>query len=257
VDAIASSGGVLYIALTQPAKSVVMRVPLDGGLPVTVAAQDAPEGGRAESFVAADGGSLYWAVGSGGVTQIVRMSPDGTDHVTFAVTKPGVHALAVDATDVYWITSHEQETLFRVSKDGGTPLSVMSASSFPADPFTYPVGLAADAGRVFVNVTSIYPLGHSERIVTLPKAGGPIRAVSSAVGDAFAFALDGTSQYGFRGDSVVKQSRASDTPTWIAYRQIRATGIAVDATSVYWTVDDEEDGPETERERSVMKATPK
>jgi hypothetical protein len=79
--------------------STVMKVGVNGGSPVTLAA-----GGNNFQCLAIDGQALYWD--DSGAGTILKVPLGGGQVTTLASGESGAAGIAVDATSVYWANSN-------------------------------------------------------------------------------------------------------------------------------------------------------
>jgi hypothetical protein len=102
----------------QEASGAVMKVPINGGTPQTIAI-----GGGGVSFIAIDGTSVYFANQYTGQLLKAPLDGDGGQTVTLATVNTGAGAagVAVDAFNLYW-TNLSYGTLEAVPIGGGTDL---------------------------------------------------------------------------------------------------------------------------------------
>lgn len=147
--------------------------------------------------------------------------------VTLASDQSSPRYLTADTGNVYWTTCR------RIDPDG----KVMKASLAGG----VPVQLAVDRcpSAIAVDSTSVYwadPLLY--KISKMPTGGGEPTMLASG-DDAtapFAIAVDGVNVYWTTGlGAVMQMSTAGGTPMMLASDQGSVRGIAVDATSVYFT----------------------
>jgi hypothetical protein len=131
-------------------------------------------------------------------------------------------AIAVDATDVYWLQSEPYE-LVRTPKTGGTnTLLATDVSAFTLDADTVIYGGVSFEG------------GISNQILTLPKAGGSptvIVTTTAAVEQLFA---DATTIYFVIDGAVNAVAKTGGTPQPITSGPYASSLVGVDDTSAYW-----------------------
>jgi hypothetical protein len=250
----------------------VVKVPVDGGTPTTLAVAQGPEG------IAVNATTVYWVVQGDEVTDVgggvfsVPLNGGATTRVASSQTPGG--ALALSATGVYW--SLLVMGIETVALSGGTPTSLTPAAEVvdlalegtdlywidrdsqavmktPAAggastvfaQGTYPFALRADAANVYW--TDEASAGTGEVILKAALGGGaPVTlAVDASI---FALAVDASSVYWVNHDYVMKAPLSGGAPTTLASDFDQGSGIAVDATSVYWT---------DPIASTVMKVTPK
>ena len=200
----------------------IKRVPAAGGRVERVFI-----GNASVRDIGLDGSNVYWL--EAGPTLGVRSLPRaGGGALTLATGAAAVDAvLRLDATHVYWL-EHE-DAVRRVAKTGGTPETVVPTTSGGITDFV-------------VDGANIY---HAEwdgkRILKTPVAGGAATtlATPSQVDQTRRLTTDGRSVYWIDQSELNKISVNGGTPTTLV-RQLEnlafpASGIAVDAQSVYWT----------------------
>jgi hypothetical protein len=169
--------------------------------------------------------------------------------VTLA-TEPGLpSAIAVDSTNVYWVTSgvlvvdritNDTGAVMRVAKTGGAPVTLASNQAYPA-------GIAVDATNVYwTNQGYPDPPGDTAvgTVMSVPIAGGDAATLASAQPAPSGIAVDSVNVYwsnvgvvdaGAWSGSLIKMALAGGTPTVLDTTGWNyGTGIALDATHVYW-----------------------
>lgn len=199
----------------------IKRVPASGGRVERVLIGDA-----AVRDVALDGANVYW-LEEGPTLAIRRLPRAGGVAATLATgTAPG-SVVRLDATHVYWL-EHE-DAVHRVAKTGGTPETIIPTTSGGITDFV------VDGANVY------YAEWDGKRIRKTPAGGGAATtlATPSQVDQTRRLTTDGTSLYWIDQLELNKISVSGGTPTTLV-RQLEnlafpASGIAVDAQSVYWT----------------------
>jgi len=211
---------------TDPAVGAVMKVPIGGGAPTTLASgPDFGEGSPYGGFsIVLDATSVYWLnagelADGGGDGFVVKVPLDGGTATTFLSGQGLYGDIAVDATSVYFATTVCPNDGGNCECDGG---------SCPTAFLKMPID-----GGAPTTLASI----------------GPSFPLEFAVDDTSLYWTDCGSCTGAvpGGDGLVmKVPLAGGSPTTLASGQRGPGAIAVDATSVYWTAYD-----------GLMKLTPK
>lgn len=134
----------------------ILRIPLDGGPAVTIAASPSPSG------LAIDDAAVYWTDYQGiDAGSILSVGKEGGSVVVLA-TSNGPENVAVDDAYVYWADWYG--AVWRVPKSGGTPFQLGSASQ------DFPYSLAVDDTYAYVGVTT--RVGFDGGLLRFPKDGG-------------------------------------------------------------------------------------
>lgn len=230
-----------------------MKVALDGSNAVVLASgQNAPFG------IAVDATSVYWANWGLGNTNaptqntIMRSSLDGGTPITLASNSGNPYAIAVDDAAAYYTLPGGY--VMSVPLDGGAaqPLTPLGGE---------PTSLAIDAANIYwLDIKA----GAVDKML---KTGGAVTTLATyppatnALGQsALRIAVDATNVYWIiPGDASTSSSCggsgivmsvpiAGGATTTIASGQSYPQGIAVDATSLYWT---------NETSGTVVKLSPK
>jgi hypothetical protein len=122
----------------------IFRVPIGGGTVETLVAGGPPDAAYAGGGdIAVNATHLYWTQpGATPTTGTVMAIPlDGGSPTTLASDQDGPGAIALDATNVYWVT-YNGGTVMALPLAGGTPITLASGQSGPG-------GLALDATTVY------------------------------------------------------------------------------------------------------------
>jgi hypothetical protein len=209
----------------------VMKVPLSGGTPVTLASSQLP------GTIAVDGTSVYWSASDPTFNgwDIVKVGlSGGTPLVLVSGLREPAWEIFVDSTNVYW-TLFNVETISKVGLSGGTPMTIAT-------------GVSAFASAI--DSTSIYWTEH---------ATGSVQKVGLYGGDPVTLALLQVPSLGIAVDSAAVYWTVQNEHNWdgcdtaacqtgLLQKTGLAAGtvvtlasgpspraIAVDSTSVYWT----------------------
>jgi hypothetical protein len=176
--------------------------------------------------IAVDATSVYW-INSGEHGAVMKVLLTGGAPVMLASASGGA-GIAVDGSSVYWTNIGRTDgPVMKVPRDGGPAVAL--ATSQPAA-----VGIAVDANNVYWS--DIMGAG----VVKASLCGGPPVALAPPC-CVFNLAIDATSVYfhywnGSNGSPIaIRKVPIAGGPTvTLADGQRGASGIAVDATSVYW-----------------------
>ncbi len=208
----------------------VSRVALDGTADLVWAGP--PSSGISFGQLATDGpGNVYAAAGSGALSQVVRIAPDGT--VTQLLDSKGTapldpfhdpSGLAVDAADHVWVTGRTSDNIFRIAPSGQVSLIPSGVD----DPF-----VLADGDEVFIvdgkAVRRALPGGGISPVLTAASLGLP----SIDVADV-AVAPGGTVVVLFRGEHALRFVAPDGTRTVVPTGVFRPSDIDVDPAGHVW-----------------------
>ena len=164
--------------------------------------------------IAVDKANVYFADDTGGTVMSVPIGGNGANNggndagddgrnnaaddgglpTTLASGQERPYALAVDATNVYWVNNVAAGSVMKVPIGGGTPTTLASGQM---DPF----GLAIDS-------TAAYWTTADGMIGSVPLAGGTPTTVASAQDNPQGIAVDSTSLYwtNFGADTISKHT---------------------------------------------------
>ena len=217
----AASGGPFDVDATHAYfanRFTIKRVPIAGGRAERLAIDDFHV-----RDLATDGTHVFWLRDA---TTVVRRMPVAGGTVVQLATSNGAPGLIrLDATHVYW--SESIESIRRVPKAGGTVATVWAE----------PGGLT----DFVVAGDWIYVAGWDDaRIRRVPVVGGASQLLASpGVDQTRRLATDGTMLYWLDQSEVARLPVAGGTPFRLAgdlaSTPFDAGGIALDATSVFWS----------------------
>jgi hypothetical protein len=215
--------------------SAVLKVPIGGGTPTTLASP------TSTGLIAVDSKSVYWTSQVGFSGSVMKVPLAGGALTTLGSTGTNPAGIVVDSTSVYWIEAGggtNSGTVMKVPLGGGTPVPLASAQSSPG-------GIAIDSTRVYwTNAGSVGTSTADGTVMSIPLGGGTPTTLASGQLGPTRVAVDSTSVYwvnsgtaGFGGGAdgtVMKVPRGGGTPIPLASGQFDPRAIAVDSTSVYW-----------------------
>lgn len=209
--------------VNQPSSGVLAKVPINGG-PITALAAGLAQ----PTAVAVDRENVYWSDSQLGT---VMKLPLAGGKPTTLFSGPGVSAIAIDATFVYWTSG-----LLALSGPGSVmrvPIAGGAASTL-AGGLDTPDAIAVDATHVYWANRGVTGQPTSGSVVSLPLAGGAIVTLASTQLEPFAIAIDSTNVYWATGAGVALVPKAGGSPMTLATAAVSA--MAVDGVDVYWAV---------------------
>lgn len=160
----------------------IARIPLDGGLPVTVLLR------VGSGPIAVDDSNLY--VGNG--FRIYKLPLGSEPPVTLVRGDDTIHSLTSDGSFVYWLEG-PLATVRRVSIGGGEAITLFSSAISP---------LTGPAGPIRVSGDYVYWMSHYTAISRIPVVGGPVQIiVSNDLTFLSDFVTDGVNVYYSEQDS--------------------------------------------------------
>jgi sugar lactone lactonase YvrE len=197
----------------------VMKVPLAGGSPTTLAAAVFPRG------IAVDATSVYWTNGASGNYDgtIMKIAREGGTPITLASGQVNPGAIRVDASSAYWCTV--DGTVKKVPLGGGETITLVSGVS-QLD------FMAIDANHVYFTDYM------QSRVMAVPLQGGSPSTLSSSSFISYAgIAADGFNVYfaAWSRSGGVQKVPVNGGPYVNVAVPSSPWEIAVDDTSVAWT----------------------
>jgi len=246
----------------------VMKVALDGGDPVTLAAtQTMPE------FMTIDAASAYWASDDA----VGKVPLGGGTTATLVSGRQGITGITVAGDYLYWAEAGLGEgAILKIPVDGGVAVTLASGQidrlgisvfgsnvyfggssnieDVPSDGGLPVLLTPADAGgvvQIAVNATHVYWTSSAGTLMTVPIDGGvPVALVLGRTG-TWGAVIDSANIYWteYRPDGIVASApltRIMSNPLFggattggaivtLASMQAGPFGIAIDDASVYWT----------------------
>jgi hypothetical protein len=229
----ADTSFVYWCAPADGGGASIMQAPLDGGRPKLFVGVESCGG------LAVDDESVYWTDPKAGtVASHAKASEAGA---VFATTENQPAAVAVNASDLYWITA---TGLQRVSLTGGMPKSVWAACHAPEHlltldsenafcPVCNPVLPCGDAGPT-VGVIPLQAVdGKGAEVL---QGGGTLSGFAAQSGDVYQAYYDD-------GLPILRdQVDGGDSLDSGWGNQPAPGGMAADSTYVYWTISNTSEG---------------
>ncbi len=213
--------------------TTVLKVPLSGGTPVTLASDD-----EYASALAVNGTTVYWVDSVGPPhdastsTGVVMSVPVGGGTPTTVASNQGSpDSIAVDSSGVYWANADQcvqQATcatlgaIMMLPPGGTTPVVVTTVST------AAPEAIALDG-------TNVYWGTPDGRLMTVPKSGGistMLAFYEASIGD---IVVSGSSVYWTTGTGDIMQTPVGGgASTTLLVGSDSISGLAVDSDSLYW-----------------------
>jgi sugar lactone lactonase YvrE len=173
--------------------------------------------------------NVYWTNAMGGTVTTAKLASGTESTLAAGLTSP--YAIALDATSVYW-SDVADGTIVKLPLSGGAPVTLAKGLMNPS--------------AIVVDAKSVYWVdGKAGVVAKVAIAGGAVTTLASGQKGPDALALDASSVYWTNaGDaidgSVMRVPIAGGKPVTLADGLDSPGvygGIALDATSVYWSLD--------------------
>jgi hypothetical protein len=228
-----ASGSNLYVADLWRIK----RVPTGGGMPETVAADDA-----AISALTTDGSSVYWTSGSDASVRKAAVAGGPVTVLVGASAAESGSAIGISSTGkLVWVAGSIVDMIPAASPNS-TPITLWNQGSSVSS-------LAVDTTHAYFSVPS------TNDVLAIPLAGGNAQSLAKADATAavplLRLAQDGTNLYWIDTTEISKVPVGGGVGLGVIDFDVPGTdatsSIAVDATNVYWTE------PQTKQIRSAPK----
>jgi hypothetical protein len=195
----------------------VQAVPRGGGSATTIASDNDYPYVNDPVSLAADGRYVYWVNGDGTVNKVPLA---GGKVTTLASGQDQPSAVAVDGTNVYWVTWDQQGTVEKVPIGGGPVTTLATGQSWPAS--------------VAVEGTRVYWVNGDGTVNEVPVGGGSVTTLATGPPNAVSMAVDSTHVYWGTFGTVNEVPLGGGSVTTLATGQNFPIGMAVDGTHVYW-----------------------
>jgi len=197
-----------------PANRTLMKVPLEGGSPSTVAS--APEIG----FMVLDAADVYWT--SSTLMQTPIAGGASTTVASGGAPANGLHSLAIDSANLYAIVGGSS-ALVQLPLGGGVPVTLSASASYVA-------------GSDGTSVAWFSGSGAALQLLQTPVGGGSTVTLATTASQPLDMVVNGSTVYWVEGlapTMLKKVPIGGGATTTVVSSSAWIYRIAVDATSVY------------------------
>jgi len=233
---------------TRPGqRGAVVKVPLNGGTPITLAALGGYPMGLAVDatnvYLTTTTGCVFSSTGHLGY-ELMSIPVDGgtpTRLISELSSDASAHGVAIDNANIYWSYVELPAGIYHLSRTepmlGGKILKLPLGGGTPtvlASGFSQPLSVVVDGTNVYFTDN----IGYT--VMSVPIAGGlPTTLAKSTDGnEPFVIAVDANHVYwthGGQGAEIRRVPLGGGTPTIVASGLNYPNALVIDTTSIYWT----------------------
>jgi hypothetical protein len=227
--------------------TTVMKVPLAGGTPVTLA--NDPQYATA---LAVSPGALYWVDPSGPQSEVDASSNStglvmsvplvGGNAAPVATEQAFPSNIAVDSSGVYWVNQSVCNA-FPCQSTVGTVVMLATGSTTPVTLATLP----AQPGAMALDATNVYWGTNDGRVMTIAKSatgGGTATTLAYYETNVGSLVVAGGNVYWTTGTGdIMKTPVTGGATTAVLVSSDEIASLATDGTSLYWVTYDQQFDP--------------